>query len=56
MHVLMATICGENDKSIRLFEKNGYFKCAHYKEVEEKFGELLDVVAYQKILYRIMYK
>jgi phosphinothricin acetyltransferase len=48
LHVLVATICGENEESIRLFEKNGYIKCAHYKEVGQKFGQLLDVVAYQK--------
>lgn len=50
IHVLIATICGENDRSIKLFEKNGYFKCAHYQEVGRKFGQLLDVVAYQKII------
>ncbi len=50
VHVLIATICGENNRSIRVFEKNGFFKCAHYKEVGQKFGRLLDVVAYQKIL------
>jgi len=50
IHVLIATICGENSRSICLFEKNGYEKCAHYKEVGRKFGKLLDVVAYQKIL------
>ncbi len=50
IHVLVATICGENSKSINLFNRNGYFKCAHYKEVGIKFGQLLDVVAYEKIL------
>lgn len=50
IHVLVATICGENEQSIRLFERNGFVKCAHYKEVGEKFGQLLDVVAYQKII------
>ena len=50
LHVLVATICGENEASIHLFAKNGYVKCAHYKEVGQKFGQLLDVVAYQKIL------
>lgn len=50
IHVLVATICGENSGSINLFEKNGYTKCAHYKEVGEKFGQFLDVVAYQKII------
>lgn len=50
IHVLVATICGENNRSIRVFEKCGFSKCAHYKEVGQKFGRLLDVVAYQKIL------
>ncbi len=48
--MLVATICGENAASIGVFAKNGYEKCAHYKEVGQKFGQLLDVVAYQKIL------
>jgi len=50
-HVLVATICGQNEASIRLFENNGYFQCAHYKEVGQKFEKILDVVAYQKILF-----
>lgn len=50
LHVLVATICGQNENSIRLFERNGYEKCAHYREVGMKFGQWLDVVAYQKIL------
>lgn len=50
LHVLVATITGENEQSIGLFARNGYEKCAHYKEVGQKFGRLLDVVAYQKII------
>lgn len=50
LHVLIATICGENQRSIGLFERNGYVRCAHYREVGQKFGKYLDVVAYQKIL------
>ncbi|HWQ61179.1 MAG TPA: GNAT family N-acetyltransferase [Negativicutes bacterium] len=50
LHVLVATITGENEQSIALFARNGYEKCAHYKEVGQKFGRLLDVVAYQKII------
>ena len=50
VHVLVATICGENEKSIHLVERNGYFRCAHYKEVGLKFGQYLDIVGYQKIL------
>lgn len=49
-HALIATITAENEQSIRLFEKNGYVKCAHYREVGIKFGRWLDVVAYEKIL------
>lgn len=48
--VLISVISGDNEASIRLFEKLDYEKCAHYKEVGEKFGKVLDVVAYQKLL------
>ncbi len=50
LHVLVATITGENERSIGLFARNGYERCAHYREVGRKFGRLLDVVAYQKII------
>jgi L-amino acid N-acyltransferase YncA len=50
IHVLIASICAENKESIRLFERNGYKKCARFREVGFKFGRLLDVVDYQKIL------
>jgi phosphinothricin acetyltransferase len=50
IHVLIASISGDNDGSVRLFEKTGYEKCAHFKEVGRKFGKLLDNVALQKIL------
>lgn len=49
-HSLLSGICGENSASIKLFEKNGYTRCAYYKEVGKKFGRLLDLVYYQKIL------
>lgn len=49
-HALLALICGENTQSVRVFERNGYEKCAHYKEIGKKFGRRLDVVAYQKII------
>jgi len=49
-HSLLATICGENIPSIKLFQNAGYEKCSHYKEVGRKFNQYLDVVAYQKIL------
>jgi phosphinothricin acetyltransferase len=49
-HVLIAGICAENSGSIRLFEKSGYFKCGHFKEVGKKFGKRLDVLYFQKIV------
>ncbi len=48
--VLLAIVTGENTSSIALFEKCGYEKCAHFKNVGEKFNRLLDVVALQKML------
>lgn len=45
---LLAVICGENISSIKLFEKNNYFKCGHLKNVGEKFNRILDIVTYQK--------
>jgi L-amino acid N-acyltransferase YncA len=48
--VLIGIISGDNQNSISLFGKNGYEKCAHYKQIGEKFNKILDVVSYQKIL------
>lgn len=48
IHTLVSLITGENTASIRLFEKNDYIKCAHFKNVGEKFGRLLDLVCYEK--------
>ena len=45
---LIGIISGDNDGSIALFEKSGYSKCAHFKNVGEKFDKVLDVVAFQK--------
>lgn len=45
---LLGVITGDNLASIALFESAGYTKCAHYKNVGEKFNKVLDVVAYQK--------
>ena len=48
IRVLVGTLCGENHASIRLMEKSGYSRCAHLKNIGEKFGKILDVVMYQK--------
>lgn len=49
-HVLIATVCTENVNSIALFERYGYEKCAHFREVGYKFGRRLDIASYQKII------
>lgn len=49
-HNIVALVGGENEASIRLFEKHGYTCCAHIKEVAEKFNRKLDLKMYQKIL------
>ncbi len=50
LHVLVSTICSQNEASLRLFERNGFERCAHYKEVGRKFDQWLDIIACQKIL------
>lgn len=50
MHALVALISGENAASCALFERAGYEKCAHYREVGFKFDRWLDLVCYEKIL------
>lgn len=49
-HTIMALISGENEASIRLFEKCGYECCANIREVAQKFGKKLDLKMYQKHL------
>ncbi len=48
--VLIGVITATNSASIALCKSMDYEKCAHFKQVGEKFGQVLDVVAYQKIL------
>src|ERR1043165_7946780 len=45
---LIAGLCGENYPSKRLFEKNGFVQCAHFKSVGRKFGRVLDTIYMQK--------
>jgi L-amino acid N-acyltransferase YncA len=49
-HVLVATVCSENERSRRLFLRNGYEQSAYFKEIGTKFGRRLDIVSYQKII------
>ena len=50
IRVVLASISGENIASTKLFQRMGFEKCAHYREVGEKFGRFLDIIDYQKIL------
>jgi len=50
VHSLIALICTENERSCGFFEKHGYRRVGELKQAGEKFGRLLDVVYYQKII------
>ncbi|KJS06725.1 MAG: acetyltransferase [Flavobacteriales bacterium BRH_c54] len=45
---LVGVITSENVGSLKLFERCGYFKCGHLKNIGIKFGRALDVISYQK--------
>lgn len=45
---LVGVITSENSGSLKLFERMGYFKCGHLKNIGIKFGRALDVISYQK--------
>jgi L-amino acid N-acyltransferase YncA len=49
-HSVVAIVSGENSAGIKLCERSGYQKCAHYRQVGRKFGRFLDLLSYQKIL------
>ena len=48
--VLVGIISGENIVSQNLFEKCGYSRNGHLKEVGEKYGKIMDILFYQKML------
>jgi L-amino acid N-acyltransferase YncA len=50
LKVLIGIISGDNQASIGLFENCGYELCARFKQVGEKFGKIIDIVAFQKII------
>ncbi|KWX73851.1 GNAT family N-acetyltransferase [Paenibacillus jilunlii] len=51
-HVLVATVCADNEPSRRLFTRHGYEQSALFKEIGSKFGRWLDIASYQKIIGR----
>jgi len=50
MHSLMAVIALPNEASVRIHEKFGFRKTAHFREVGYKFGTWIDVGYWQLIL------
>ena len=49
---LMARVTAENTASVGLFGKNGYTRAGYYEKIGCKFGKLLDVIAFQKVLQK----
>jgi phosphinothricin acetyltransferase len=47
---IIASICGENVASVKLFEKLEYEQCSHYKGIAIKFGRKVDIIDFQKTL------
>ncbi len=45
---LIGVITSENSRSLKLFDRCGYLKCGHLKNIGIKFGKALDVISYQK--------
>lgn len=52
IYSIIALICSENIYSIRLFEKKGYRLVGKLEKAGEKFGRLLDVIYYQKLIHK----
>jgi phosphinothricin acetyltransferase len=50
LHALIASISGENTRSVRLFETMGFRTVGVLKEVGVKFGRRLDLVLCEKLL------
>lgn len=53
IRTLVAGCTAENTASIKMFEKNGFSQCAHFKKMGFKFGRLLDTVYLQKHFYEV---
>jgi L-amino acid N-acyltransferase YncA len=50
MHVMIAGIDADNERSIRFHERLGFTRVAHLREVGFKFGRWLDLVLMQRVL------
>ena len=50
LRMLLASVSGENHGSIVFFRKLGWYQCACFRKVGEKWGKRIDVVFFQKSL------
>ena|SRR6185369_16937287 len=50
VHAAIGGVALPNDASVRLHEKFGFEKCAHFREVGFKFNRWIDVAYWQKFL------
>ena len=49
-HVMLGGVDADNEGSLRLHERLGFQRVAHFREVGHKFGRWLDLVFVQRIL------
>lgn len=52
LSVIVASVSGENEDSIKFFRKLGWEQCAHFRGVGEKWGRAMDVVFFQRSIRR----
>jgi phosphinothricin acetyltransferase len=50
VHAAIGGVALPNDASVRLHEKFGFHKCAHFREVGFKFDRWIDVAYWQRVL------
>jgi L-amino acid N-acyltransferase YncA len=50
VHAVLSRICTENERSIRMAERAGFFEVGVMREVGSKFGRTLDVLLLERLL------
>jgi len=50
VHAVVSRICTENEASIRMSMRLGFFEVGVLREVGVKFGRMLDVMMLEKLL------
>ncbi len=49
-NTILSFVSGDNPTSMKFFKNMGFEQCGHFKKVGMKFGKLLDVYVFQKML------